>query len=99
MEMEFKDNSRRRTLVLVVGVLLALGAGAAAFMLSSQGTDEPTETIPLRDESPGRQDLDALVRSLDDGGLVCLPCSGNYRILADLTNPGAVTRLGSPSDT
>jgi len=49
MEMEFKDNSRRRTLVLVVGVLLALGAGAAAFMLSSQGTDEPTEAIPLRD--------------------------------------------------
>ena len=49
MEMEFKDNSRRRTMVLVVGVLLALGAGAAAFMLSSQGTDEPTETIPLRD--------------------------------------------------
>ena len=49
MEMEFKDNSRRRTLVLVVGVLLALGAGAAAFMLSSQGTDEPAPTIPLRD--------------------------------------------------
>lgn len=49
MEMEFKDNSRRRTLVLVVGVLLALGAGAAAFMLSSQGTDQPAETIPLRD--------------------------------------------------
>ena len=49
MEMEFKDNSRRRTMVLVVGVLLALGAGAAAFMLSSQGTDEPTEAIPLRD--------------------------------------------------
>jgi Flp pilus assembly protein CpaB len=49
MEMEFKDNSRRRTLVLVVGVLLALGAGAAAFMLSSQGTDEPAEAIPFRD--------------------------------------------------
>ena len=49
MEMEFKDNSRRRTLVLVVGVLLALGAGAAAFMLSSQGTDEPAETIPTHD--------------------------------------------------
>ncbi len=49
MEMEFKDNSRRRTLVLVVGVLLALGAGAAAFMLSSQGTDEPSETIPTLD--------------------------------------------------
>ncbi len=49
MEMEFKDNSRRRTLVLVIGVLLALGAGAAAFMLSSQGTSEPAETIPTLD--------------------------------------------------
>ncbi len=49
MEMEFKDNSRRRTLVLVVGVLLALGAGAAAFMLSNQGTDAPSETIPTTD--------------------------------------------------
>jgi Flp pilus assembly protein CpaB len=47
--MEFKDNSRRRTLVLVVGVLLALGAGAAAFMLSSQGTDDEVEAIPTRD--------------------------------------------------
>ncbi|MEA2025244.1 MAG: Flp pilus assembly protein CpaB [Chloroflexota bacterium] len=46
MEMEFKDNSRRRTMVLVVGVLLALGAGAAAFMLSNQNADAPVETIP-----------------------------------------------------
>jgi Flp pilus assembly protein CpaB len=49
MEMEFKDNSRRRTLVLVVGVLLALAAGAAAFMLSNQGTDEPQVTFPTRE--------------------------------------------------
>ncbi len=49
MEMEFKDNSRRRTLVLVVGVLLALGAGAAAFMLSSQGQDEPETVFPTRE--------------------------------------------------
>ncbi len=48
MEMEFKDNSRRRTLVLVVGVLLALGAGAAAFMLSSQGTDDPETVFPTK---------------------------------------------------
>src|SRR6186997_817394 len=45
MEMEFKDSSRRRTLVLVVGVLLALAAGAAAFMLSSQGTEEPDQVL------------------------------------------------------
>ena len=49
MEMEFKDNSRRRTLVLVVGVLLALGAGAAAFMLSSQGDDAAEEVFPTRE--------------------------------------------------
>ena len=49
MEMEFKDNSRRRTLILVVGVLLALAAGAAAFMLSSQGTEEPETVFPTRD--------------------------------------------------
>ncbi len=49
MEMEFKDNSRRRTLVLVVGVLLALGAGAAAFMLSSQGQEEPETVLPTRE--------------------------------------------------
>lgn len=48
MEMEFKDNSRRRTLVLVVGVLLALGAGAAAFMLSSQNDEGPEEVFPTR---------------------------------------------------
>jgi Flp pilus assembly protein CpaB len=49
MEMEFKDSSRRRTLVLVVGVLLAIAAGAAAFMLSSQGTEEPEVLIPTKD--------------------------------------------------
>jgi Flp pilus assembly protein CpaB len=49
MEMEFKDSSRRRTLVLIVGVVLAIAAGAAAFMLSSQGTEEPEAVFPTRD--------------------------------------------------
>ena len=49
MEMEFKDNSRRRTLVLVVGVLLAIVAGAAAFALSSQNAEEPVAVFPTRD--------------------------------------------------
>jgi Flp pilus assembly protein CpaB len=59
MEMEFKDNSRRRTLVLVVGVLLALGAGAAAFMLSSQGTDEPETVYPTKDIVVAAELIDA----------------------------------------
>jgi Flp pilus assembly protein CpaB len=66
MEMEFKDSSRRRTLVLVVGVLLAIAAGAAAFMLSSQGQDEPEIVFPTRDVVvaadliPARSTIDGL---------------------------------------
>jgi Flp pilus assembly protein CpaB len=59
MEMEFKDNSRRRTLVLVVGVLLALGAGAAAFMLSSQGGEEAALDIPTANVVVATELLDA----------------------------------------
>lgn len=32
-------------------------------------------------------------RFLQEGGLVCLPCGGSYRIVADLTNEAAVSRL------
>ena len=35
-----------------------------------------------------------LTAALDSGGLVCLPCNGKYRILADLMNADAVLRLG-----
>jgi len=68
--MEFKDNSRRRTLVLVVGVLLALGAGAAAFMLSSEGTETPETVFPTRDIVvaaeliPARTKIDSLQLSV-----------------------------------
>ncbi|RDV39815.1 threonylcarbamoyl-AMP synthase [Bradymonadaceae bacterium TMQ3] len=33
------------------------------------------------------------VRVLEQGGLVCLPCKGTYRILADLKNEDAVMRV------
>ena len=66
MEMEFKDSSRRRTLVLVIGVLLALAAGAAAFMLSSQGQEQPEAAFPTREvvvaaePIPARATIDTL---------------------------------------
>jgi len=66
MEMEFKDNSRRRTLVLVVGVLLAIVAGAAAFSLSSQNAETPVAVFPTRDiviaanQITAREPIDAL---------------------------------------
>lgn len=49
MEMEFKDSSRRRTLVLILGVLLAIAAGAAAFVLSNQGQEEQADVFPTRE--------------------------------------------------
>ncbi len=49
MEMEFKDNGRRRKLFLVLGVVLAVASGGAAFYLSSQGAAQaapvPTRTV------------------------------------------------------
>jgi Flp pilus assembly protein CpaB len=67
MEMEFKDSSRRRTLVLVIGVLLALAAGAAAFMLSSQGQKEPEAAFPTREVVVAAQPITArhIIEALD----------------------------------
>ena len=65
MEMEFKDSSRRRTLGLIVGVLLALAAGAGVFFLASQGGREDETPFLTRDvvvaavDIPARQTIDA----------------------------------------
>ena len=34
-----------------------------------------------------------IAAALQNGGLVCLPCGGRYRIVADLTNADAVGLL------
>ena len=51
MEMEFKDSSRRRTLVLIVGVLLALVAGAGVFYLTARAAAAGNEppALPTRE--------------------------------------------------
>jgi Flp pilus assembly protein CpaB len=46
-------------LVLVVGVLLAIAAGAAAFMLSSQGQEQPEAAFPTREVVVAAQPIDA----------------------------------------
>jgi len=45
---------------------------------------------PAQDE---RELAEEIARVLRDGGLACLPCSGRYRIVADLTNEAAVLAL------
>lgn len=37
--------------------------------------------------------LDEVKRTLEKGGLVCLPCNGTYRIVADLRDSDALTHL------
>ena len=69
---------------LVVGVLLALGAGAAAFMLSSQGTEEQAPTIPLRDVVVASTIIDAR-STIDATQLTTMP------VMVDDTNASAFT--------
>ncbi len=49
----------------------------------------------VRDDAVGSQEelVQQVVDVLNDGGLVCLPCNGTYRILADLQSQDAVMRL------
>lgn len=48
----------------------------------------PSSSI-LTDE-PLRQEV---AKVLSDGGLVCIPCSGRYRLICDLWNPDAIQDL------
>lgn len=62
MEMEFKDSSRRRTLVLIIGVLLAIAAGAAAFVLSNQEREEQADVFPTREVVVAAEPIPARAR-------------------------------------
>ena len=84
MEMEFKDSSRRRTLVLVIGVLLAIAAGAAAFMLSSQGSKQPEVAFETRDVVVATQLIPAR-KTIEDTDVVIRP------VPKDETNASAFT--------
>jgi len=47
MEMEFKDNSRRRKVFVALGLVLSIMAGGAAFYLASQGSTNAAE-VPMK---------------------------------------------------
>ncbi len=51
------------------------------------------KTIKLHELSENPQHLETIARTLKDGGLVCVPCRGTYRILADFNDQSAVTGL------
>jgi L-threonylcarbamoyladenylate synthase len=51
------------------------------------------KTLPLARLREDPAGLEEVVAVLGRGGLVCAPCTGAYRILADLTSEEAVSRL------
>jgi L-threonylcarbamoyladenylate synthase len=51
------------------------------------------KTIKWSDSGDVREVQQAIVAVLEQGGLVCLPCGGKYRLLADFTNETAVLHL------
>lgn len=51
------------------------------------------KTITLTDFLDNPKLQKEVKRTLENGGLVCLPCNGKYRIVADLDDTAAVMRL------
>jgi len=66
MEMEYRDPSKRGKAIVVIGVLLALAAGGAAFYLinqaqqkAGQGTLQKTDVIVAVQPIPARKPIEA----------------------------------------
>lgn len=76
MELEYEDHSRRRKVFILVGVMLAIVAGGAAFYLISQAQARGGQRVVMRDvivavrDIPARtqiQSSDLTILSLPDG--------------------------------
>jgi L-threonylcarbamoyladenylate synthase len=51
------------------------------------------KTIKAEPVADAKSQVDAVVEVLDSGGVVCMPCGGSYRLLADLSDQDAVLSL------
>jgi L-threonylcarbamoyladenylate synthase len=51
------------------------------------------KTFSLKGESPRPDMFEEAARVLEEGKLICLPCGGTYRVLADISSYSAVMRL------
>lgn len=66
MEMEYKDSSKRGKVIIVLGLILAIGAGAAAFFLinaaqqsAGQGTLQKVSVVVAARPIPARKPIEA----------------------------------------
>ncbi len=97
MEMEYRDNSRRGKIIIVIGVILAVAAGGAAFFLLSQaqqqagqGSLQRVAVVVAAHDIPPRTPIEAedlLVREVpldptNERGIVTDPTQLVGRVLA-----------------
>ncbi len=57
MEMEYHDDSKRRKVFIVLGVVLAVVAGGAAFFLVNQAQSAGSADVPTRQVVVAARDL------------------------------------------
>ena len=70
MEMEFKDDTRRRKVLLILGLMFAVAAGGAAFVLINQAQSGGTGKVPMKEVVVAAHDISA--RSVIQSGDVSL---------------------------
>lgn len=51
------------------------------------------KSIKLDELSKTSDHFDTIINTLESGGVVCLPCNGTYRLMADLKNEDAIIGL------
>ncbi|MGH2408675.1 MAG: Flp pilus assembly protein CpaB, partial [Candidatus Limnocylindrales bacterium] len=88
MEMEFKDDTRRRKVLLILGLMFAVAAGGAAFVLINQAQSAGTGKVPMKEVVVAAHDISA--RSVIVSGDVVL------RSLPD--DPSLLSALVKPED-
>ncbi|MFI5254043.1 MAG: Flp pilus assembly protein CpaB, partial [Candidatus Limnocylindrales bacterium] len=88
MEMEFKDDTRRRKVLLVLGLMFAVAAAGGAFYLINQAQSAGTGKVPTREVVVAAHDISARsVIAADDVVLRALP-----------DDPSITSALTSPDD-
>jgi Flp pilus assembly protein CpaB len=93
MEMEFKDGSRRRRPMIILGVVLAVVAGLTAYSMGSGGA-APAEAVPMRtilvaaQELPARSivlEADVTTREVTDDSSVSLAMTSPADVVGRVT--------------
>jgi hypothetical protein len=89
MELEYVDHSNRRKAIIVVGVVLALVAGGAAFFMLTQAQSRGSETVATTDVIVAARDIPARTQiAASDLTTMAVPVA--TAVLQAMTDPALV---------